>query len=1845
MLNYYKIAYNINNSIKDLYVFVGDTNIDELNTILKIDINNYIFDDIFSDKERIIINSKKVNVIFVNELINRDDTIETVKKKIIENLKDTKVSFEEVYCYSKNNFKATSVDMFKQLTQNNTINLTLDNIEKYLTNINLSYEIENEKEYYDYNDIIDLQLESKNLLKDIPLGQHIAFIKTQLEYIVNPYNVKNYDFFITNYANDLISTNNNELLFNYNIDDNIIYFCLADDVLNNNTLNNVDIATTIKLYFPYLFKKDIISYELFKKEQINLIQETDAIIADSKWVDTKRSINLLNNISQKYKYDFFLNGINHLKFIIHNDSKIILPLDIIFKLLNSSIEAPLIKYNPSKKQENIYRLFCDKQATNGKKIPYLQKKNIFRIIKTIGKTTKVSIYIENYIDNNDEYIILNFNKDSTIEIEVNYTKLYPIGFITNNIKEKCNYLIENVRDYLQQSGYNLNIFSSLRDNNIEIININYSILANITKNINLNKIIGCISPVFNVLSTDINKGAILRYKRVNNYNIMTSQEAYIIDMINTGNTPIEIKTGLVNNFKIKSFEEAGRILSQFLSNIQIVQNAFENKKLKIKNNPGFKTTITRIKEEKQVVISIENIDNIKYIDLINNYIKCILIISQTPEIIDKKYNISKFCKNITDTDNDAGNKILDIIGNIENKQNKLENLTIEDNKIILENIDNDNNEDEMLNLMFDDDDDDDDDDDEDDDDDVVENGDHYNVDDDNKLLFGGNDEDKIEKNIQGKSLTYPNVFSDRLEEREPTLFVKKNTPGFQSYSRQCQWNIRRQPVILTDSEKKRIDKEHPGSYDQSISYKTSKDKAPNHYICPRYWSMTKNVSLTEKEAKSGKYGKIIPADAKVIPTDAEIFEFTSYKHIGLDGKYIKMYPGFLDPKKNPNGKCMPCCFSSWNKPAQIKRRMECAANEKPEKTEKTEKPEKPEKPEKIKKQKKPKFDEYIKSEDKYPLDINRLGFLPLNIQTFLYSDNTKCQISLKNTNLKKNHPCLLRIGAEQSTNQSFIGAISSIYKSEQLTSEYMLTIREFKDKLIEMINLDLFIGLQNGNLIELFDNIKDIDYSKYEDSNLYKSININVQEQLNIFKKAARSCSAFIEYLNDDNIEIDYRYLWDLICLPNKNLFNKGVNLVILELVNDDITRNVNVICPTNVYSNSYFDINKKIIMVLKQDNFYEPIISYTDTDKKIITQRQFSLKYRNLMPNLKKSLDTIRKHLNEKCIPLDSKPNVYMFKNSILLSNLINKLNKKKINIKNQVMNYNNKIVGLNIIYDDKELYIPCFPSSHIENVEIIFIDELKGNLYQITRDYLNIVNDLFKSDNTINCKPVFKVIDDNLIVGILTETNQFIPISQPEQDVYGDDLQILNNYNYINTDKHIINNTNVDNERNQQIKMINLESQFYNIFRNIVRLLLSKIKNLESKNLIEIIIGNKEQYYDTKLKEIIEIIKDITKGVINFKEYSISELHEINIISNCFTNNINTCNNNIFCEKNYNICSLMIPKYNLINNLENEMFYYTKIADELIRYNLIRTFILEPNNYLNITDTKYNLNENEIILLESLLSQDYFDDIIEKKTNKYISSNTFDLTQPINTVKYSDKINFVDIDITSNIDNICEKPTYTNKITGIWNKAFNKNISELIFNTSHNICSFDLIKILIQYSNPEYYNISVNEIKNILLDEYNLLYDIYHNQVLSILNLQGKKHFVKMIKTNLLNFENMIINNDYYMTNLDLIILANKFKIPIILYSSTKLIENNQQIFVINNGVYTISDFDNNIDDIHFFFIKSSGVKTDSLSEYRLLFSSNNKKSKISLSNCKKNFHIRIKHFLFILISNVVFKRVLLI
>ena len=113
--------------------------------------------------------------------------------------------------------------------------------------------------------------------------------------------------------------------------------------------------------------------------------------------------------------------------------------------------------------------------------------------------------------------------------------------------------------------------------------------------------------------------------------------------------------------------------------------------------------------------------------------------------------------------------------------------------------------------------------------------------------------------------------------------------------------------------------------------------------------------------------------------------------------------------------------------------------------------------------------------------------------------------------------------------------------------------------------------------------------------------------------------------------------------------------------------------------------------------------------------------------------------------------------------------------------------------------------------------------------------------------------------------------------------------------------------------------------------------------------------------------MLHDLTTNSIIFvsKEdgYNYKNINE-NDLHNCITIDNDKCETSkSSCQIKNNKCSLILPKENLITNSDNEEFYYGKMADELIRYNRIKSFIFKPQSYLSFGTIKYNLRDNEII------------------------------------------------------------------------------------------------------------------------------------------------------------------------------------------------------------------------------------------------------------------------------------------
>lgn len=145
----------------------------------------------------------------------------------------------------------------------------------------------------------------------------------------------------------------------------------------------------------------------------------------------------------------------------------------------------------------------------------------------------------------------------------------------------------------------------------------------------------------------------------------------------------------------------------------------------------------------------------------------------------------------------------------------------------------------------------------------------------------------------------------------------------------------------------------------------------------------------------------------------------------------------------------------------------------------------------------------------------------------------------------------------------------------------------------------------------------------------------------------------------------------------------------------------------------------------------------------------------------------------------------------------------------------------------------------------------------------------------------------------------------------------------------------------------------------------------------------------------------------VLFVKDYDYKLINELNV---CLTNKTqDKCNSNApLCTFNANgKCQLIVPRENLLTKSDNEKNYYLKMADELIRYNRIKSFMFEKQTYLSFGKVNYNLNDNEIIILQSLITQEYFEGLALTKMNNFAKYNSYDEAEPIISQTYVGQVN----------------------------------------------------------------------------------------------------------------------------------------------------------------------------------------------------------------------------------------------
>ena len=448
---------------------------------------------------------------------------------------------------------------------------------------------------------------------------------------------------------------------------------------------------------------------------------------------------------------------------------------------------------------------------------------------------------------------------------------------------------------------------------------------------------------------------------------------------------------------------------------------------------------------------------------------------------------------------------------------------------------------------------------------------------------------------------------------------------------------------------------------------------------------------------------------------------------------------------------------------------------------------------------------------------------------------------------------------------------------------------------------------------------------EFATNGFFKYNNGNLPHQ---FKTPAR----FIELIP----EMDYTYLWEII----SDFFH--CNLIIFRVPS---VEELEIVCPSNHYTLTPFLPDRLNIMILEQqithDNYeknllqrtkvsvpcFEPLIEHN------IKENTHNLLHFYYKKELHGAFDKIIS-IYEKCNSISNH-----YTTNVVAQTMYTKL--KTINKDIKQILKKQKCIGLSF----KNVFIPCYPSSILSILDVPIVT-MPINTYDETESVLRECSVLVPS------YPLFKVVEEDQIIGIITETNSFVPCI-PEDDhettlsMYTS--RVIHEYNVIPSTK--------DKDRVKYTNRSKVEKYMYASLRRLLKEILSK-NSEERKKIKEL----------AKTKSVNEsMIEDILRESVSITHFMTDDFIKEQL----------KCKGNCYAD----------------GKLITKPIYFSKLANEINYYPRITSFITSPQ--LLIPNVPFSLHENELLLMGSMV-ETYYNELMEpKRLNEHYT--TYDNANPV--------------------------------------------------------------------------------------------------------------------------------------------------------------------------------------------------------------------------------------------------------
>jgi hypothetical protein len=681
--------------------------------------------------------------------------------------------------------------------------------------------------------------------------------------------------------------------------------------------------------------------------------------------------------------------------------------------------------------------------------------------------------------------------------------------------------------------------------------------------------------------------------------------------------------------------------------------------------------------------------------------------------------------------------------------------------------------------------------------------------------------------------------------------VPKGDKSQKRYSTVCQWNDRRQPVVVNKTEFDKVQQ-----YNKNIKYvktgSTPDLQEKNFYICPQVWCPKSKIALTYKDFKE-KYNESCP-DPSI--QEKPILLTNHYWGKGEKGMTREHFPGFLDAFTHPKKLCLPCCFkkeaklgsknmqkenmckNQWNTIENDEEMVEVVGNEK-----------------------------YIKADIVVPLETSRFGLLPKEISNTI--KNNYCGNGLDGKGLMNDKTdCILRKGVNQKS-QSFLNALILLLDNPAISS-----VQSFIDMFNKHASVEQFIGLENGKILKLFIN-KEYDIYMQENfatfiqwflkqSSYIKKFRLfDVAKELAVYyrdnpkgsfdtktlkthKSILReflifnAYTHFLQYVSDQNVEKNYQFLIDFVQTETNWLNINHYNVIVIE---HDISENKTfMVCPFNRDARNAFEYTDPFIIILKQNNYYEPLYHVKVSNGDLQTTSAFLFKH------APKGIKKMIRFYMQNCSLDELKVSSHDI--DVILQTL-------GYTVKYYVIDYTFRVCGY--LLQSNNLFVPIKDKVDVNslNAEFIYYDEISKYRCSLTAEQIEeVFYKLYKrtKDTFYKLHTIIKSFDDTRIVGVFINEDYFVPVNYHENedlkyisDILQDDLNIFIDAEILDARKARIQK---DLERRKQYQQLVHE---INAYIN---------KHPDIKKEIEFIMDKSNPFPKEYLRnQMLKIVKRITK------------------------------------------------------------------------------------------------------------------------------------------------------------------------------------------------------------------------------------------------------------------------------------------------------------------------------------------------------------------------------------------------